>query len=57
MLSDLGRREEALTAAEEAFRLYRTLAEAQPDAFIPDLALSLNNLANRSAIWGGAKRR
>ena len=25
----------------------RTLAEARPDAFLPDLALSLNNLSNR----------
>jgi len=32
-LSDLGRREEALAAAEEAGALYRTLAEARPEAF------------------------
>jgi hypothetical protein len=38
-LSHLGRREEALTAAEEAVRLYRALAAARPDAFA---------LANRS---------
>ena len=38
MLSDLGRREEALKAAEEAVGPYRALAEARPDAFIPDLA-------------------
>ena len=46
-LSDLGRREEALSAAEEAVGLYRALAAARPDAFLPDLAMSLNNLANR----------
>src|SRR5205823_3551484 len=46
-LSDLGRREEALTAAEEAVRLRRALAAARPNAFTPDLALSLNNLAGR----------
>jgi tetratricopeptide (TPR) repeat protein len=41
MLSDLGRREEALAQAEEAVRLYRQLAQARPDAFLPDLARSL----------------
>ena len=51
-LSDLGRREEALTAAEEAVRLYRALAEARPDAFIPDLALSLNTLAAMLSALG-----
>jgi tetratricopeptide (TPR) repeat protein len=51
-LSDLGRREEALKAAEEAVGHYRALAEARPDAFIPDLALSLNNLANRLSDLG-----
>src|SRR5205823_3649601 len=45
-LSDLGRWEAALAAAEEAVRLYRALAETRPDAFTPDLAMSLNNLAN-----------
>ena len=41
MLSDLGRREEALAAAQEATELYRRLAAQQPDAFLPDLARSL----------------
>ena len=45
-LSNIGRREEALTAAEEAVRLRRGLAAAHPDAFTPDLAQSLNNFAN-----------
>ncbi len=44
-LSALGRREEALEHAEEAVRLYRALASARPDAFLPNLATSLNNLA------------
>jgi tetratricopeptide (TPR) repeat protein len=44
-LSELGRREAALAAAEEAAALYRGLAAAQPDAFLPDLAMRLNNLA------------
>jgi tetratricopeptide (TPR) repeat protein len=45
-LPDLGRREEALAAVEEAVTAYRPLAEARPDAFLPDLAMSLNNLAD-----------
>lgn len=44
--SDLGRREEALTAVEEAVALRRALAEAWPDAFRPELAASLNNLSS-----------
>ena len=43
-LSDLGRREEALKAAEEATQNYRELAAKNPDAFLPYLATSLNNL-------------
>jgi tetratricopeptide (TPR) repeat protein len=45
MLSDLGEREAALAAAREAAELYRALAAQRPDAFRPDLAMSLNNLA------------
>jgi tetratricopeptide (TPR) repeat protein len=51
-LSDLGRREPALAAAEEAAGLYRELAGQRPDAFRPDLAMSLNNLANRLSALG-----
>ena len=51
-LSALGRREEALEAAEEAVRLRRVLAAARPDAFTPDLAMSLNNVANRLSDLG-----
>ena len=40
-LSGLGRREEALAQAQEAVRLRRQLAAARPDAFLPNLALSL----------------
>jgi tetratricopeptide (TPR) repeat protein len=46
-LSDLGRREEALAASQEAVDIYRALAKERPDAFRPDLAMSLNNLGNR----------
>ena len=45
MLSELGRREDALAAAEEAVALYRTLAAQRPDAFRSDLAKSLMVLA------------
>ena len=44
-LRELGRREEALDAAQEAMGIRRQLAAARPDAFLPDLAMSLNNLA------------
>ena len=51
-LAQLGRREEALEAITEAAAAYRTLAEARPDAFLPDLAGSLNNQSNRLASLG-----
>ena len=44
-LSELGQREKALQAAQEAVELYSQLAQQRPDAFNPDLARSLNNLA------------
>ena len=46
-LADLGRREDALAAIEEAVTIRRELAAARPDAFGPHLADSLNNLSNR----------
>ncbi len=51
-LSDLGRREEALAAIEEAVAIRRELAVLRPDAFRPDLATSLNNVANRLSDLG-----
>src|ERR1039457_2263358 len=51
-LSELGRREEALAAIEEAVTAYRALAQARPDAFLPDLATSLNNQSGRLADLG-----
>ena len=51
-LADLGRREEALAAIEQAAGIYRQLAQARPDAFLPDLAMSLNNQSNRLAGLG-----
>jgi Tetratricopeptide repeat len=56
-LADLGRREEALAAGQEAADLYRELAAARPDAFGPNLASSLNNLSVRLAALGGGRRR
>ena len=45
MLSELGDREAALSAAREAADLYRALAAQRPDAFRPYLATSLWVLA------------
>jgi hypothetical protein len=44
-LGDVGRREEALAAIEEAVGVYRALAEANPAARLPELAMALNNLS------------
>ena len=41
----------------EAAELSRALAAQRPDAFRPNLAMSLNNLANRLSDLGGARRR
>ena len=46
-LTELGRREEALAAIQEAVTIRRQLADARPDVFRPDLAMSLLNLSNR----------
>ena len=51
-LADLGRREDALAAIEEAVAICRELAAARPDAFRPDLASSLSNLSIRLADLG-----
>ncbi len=51
-LGDLGRREAALAAIEEAVALDRELATTRPDAFTSDLAQSLNNLSNCLADLG-----
>jgi len=51
-LSELGRREEALSAIEEAVVHYRDLSSTRPEAFLPDLAGSLNNLSLRLSELG-----
>jgi len=48
----LGRREEALAAAQEAASLCRGLAKARPDAFLPNLAMSLNNASDHLGELG-----
>ena len=53
--SALGRREEALEATQEAVGHYRRLAEANPAAFLPDLAGSLNNLGAMLSELGQGK--
>jgi tetratricopeptide (TPR) repeat protein len=42
--ADLGHREEAVKMGEEAVAIYRELAAGNRDAFLPDLAMSLNNV-------------
>ena len=54
-LADAGRRDEALTAIQDAVEVYRRLAEANPAAYEPDLAASLNNLSLRLADAGRKK--
>jgi tetratricopeptide (TPR) repeat protein len=51
-LSDVGRREEALEAGQEAVSIRRDLASARPEAFRPALASALNNLANLLSAVG-----
>jgi tetratricopeptide (TPR) repeat protein len=51
-LSALGRREEALAATQEAVDIRRGLAQANPQAFLPDLAMSLTSLGNRLSELG-----
>jgi tetratricopeptide (TPR) repeat protein len=46
-LAEVGRRGEALTAAQEAADLYRELVALNRDAYLPALAASVNNLAVR----------
>ncbi len=51
-LSDIGQREKAFSAAEEAVGLYRALAEARPGAFTPGLPMSLHTFANMLSALG-----
>lgn len=51
-LGQAGRRDDALTAIEEAVRVRRGLAETNPAVYGPALAVSLNNLSVRLAEAG-----
>src|SRR5437867_11286007 len=42
--SKTARWQEALAAGQKAVEIYRTMASERPEAFLPDLAMSLNNL-------------
>ncbi|MFF4420946.1 hypothetical protein ACFY04_09175 [Streptomyces sp. NPDC001549] len=50
--SETGDRDAALTSITEATALYRTLAQANPGTFHPNLATSLNNLSNHQSNTG-----
>ena len=50
-----GQRREALTTAQEATNLYRTLVKHNPAAHTPDLAMSLNTYANILERSGNTK--
>jgi tetratricopeptide (TPR) repeat protein len=50
--SELGQREAAVASTDEAVDVYRKLATARPDAFLPDLATSLTNLGQRQSELG-----
>ncbi|MGH3623848.1 MAG: tetratricopeptide repeat protein [Sciscionella sp.] len=51
-LAEAGRRAEALSASDEAVQLYRELAAGNRDAYLPNLATSVNNHALRLAEAG-----
>jgi tetratricopeptide (TPR) repeat protein len=51
-VEDAGQREKAIFALSEATKLYRRLTEANPQTFMPELAMSLHNLGDRLAEAG-----
>ena len=51
-LADTGQRQAALALTQEAVTIRRQLADANPDAYLPDLAESLNNLGVHLAETG-----
>ncbi|MFY1681418.1 hypothetical protein ACN265_07815 [Micromonospora sp. WMMD730] len=51
-LAEIGRRSEALINGQEAVNLYQELSTTNRDAYLPNLAASLNNHANRLAEAG-----
>jgi tetratricopeptide (TPR) repeat protein len=57
MLSNVGRREEALAPTKEAVDIHRRLAQSRPDAFLPDLSGSLNTSARCSPTSASTRKR
>ena len=55
--AEAGDRAAALATSAEAVEIRRTLAEASPAAYLPDLARSLNNLAIQQAEAGDRRGR
>jgi tetratricopeptide (TPR) repeat protein len=53
-LGELGRREEALAAGQEAIDIKRRLAKSRPDALLPGLADGLDNIAT-DLSWLGRR--
>ena len=51
-LADLGRQEEALETIEEAVTIWRELARSRPDAYLTNLAISLNNRSRQKRDQG-----
>jgi hypothetical protein len=51
-LAEAGRRADGLAAAQEAVHLRRELVELNRDAYLPGLAMSVNNLAVHLAEAG-----
>ena len=56
-MSQTGDRQAALSPARRAAEIYEKLAQDNPVAYLPDLAMSLNNLAIRLSETGDRKRR
>ena len=54
-LDNNGQQREALTTAQEATNLYRTLVKHNPAAHTPNLAMSLNTYANILERSGNTK--
>jgi nucleoside phosphorylase/tetratricopeptide (TPR) repeat protein len=54
--SEVGQRERALESTQEAVGAYRELARRNPEAFLPDLAMSLNNLGKVQSEVGQRER-
>ena len=52
MQSALGQREAALASTQEAVDIRRKLAQARPEAFLPDLARRLYNLGEAQSALG-----